>query len=779
MKINVKKWVPRRYAVGSFGILSSVVLLTSCGDKDKGDGVPSPGDAAYPERQLKVASADERAQQLSLLKLVPADAEAVVAVYDLPYLLDSIENSNIGGFLKGNLSDLSGVLEEIDIVDVEDEADAREVIVADAVVSAPSTDAWADECPVKELVIVSGKGKLPLITALSKDMSTIVASLTEGDLLASMINEGMDDEAMEQLVLGLLPKLEFLKQFDWAPGTTSAPLMIMADLKQDAALSAKTSWNQLQALAGMFSGGMAAAYNIKVGTTEFSGLRLDGKMLSQMLKSQGGMIPVDPTVVANFADGLAKGSLYLLAGFKDDVFILSICTNPEKQLVLPSKPSDSILGKKEVDFADQYLDKKASFACYMSPAYSKNLVDAYISYCETSKGFTAKTVNELNKQIKTMDMARINKDIDTLYNFDIDTLKKADVSNGLSMYGWYDKGLRVEWVGGIVAGKFDWENPASYSAAVEMPDAVLALSSSTTQEYGQRLTGMIESAGSLYWNIFMPVMLIQTDGMDEDLQKVNTVAAHIASTWELAKSLQPSFRNKGVFVVDLKGKVDVEKLAKQTGDEISADDAKIFAGMAVPRVAMAQGLNDRSKLAPAWEQFRTSTNDLLVKMDVKDFKLEEPSSEQKDGYTSYYYDCNKLMKEDKKPKPGFDVLISGAIGGVPAVTLNDQLYLVGSDRNFNYEVAGACKTSATVPADVYGPMAVYMKVNFAPLVKAVSELDAAAKESGTANKEAIGKISQINSFFKALGSDLRGLQYTVTKENGKAYTRLHVEASGK
>lgn len=752
MKLNIKKWVPGRRAGGCFSILCSVVLLSSCGDKEKATPeVPEP-----PQKERVVATPEQRAEKLGLLSMVPADAEAVLAVYDLPYMISSVEKSKLAQlFVNEKIMNASPA--DVDVVEVETEVDTTDLMGNETVTVTDTKITVADRCPVKEFVIAVGPGNKALVDAMVKDypkLYGVMAQAQMGSMMQMVTGSSMSDSQMQQeMIMKLmseLPNMELVKQLDFSPGSGAAPLIIMAELTPDMITEVKGYVNQAAGMGAMVSGGVVAPYSSKVGELDFTGIAVDGPMLSQMLKAQAGQMGgmIDAKTIDAVAERVAKGKLYLAVAFKGNALIAVLCTNPEKQLVLPAKAADSILSKDDCNFADQYLDKKASSAVYLTPAYTKSMVDLGIAYYEAEKDYMTGMFATLGEsgQVDKAAMEKMTGDFADIYNLSIKTLKMYDTSVACTAYAWYDKGLKTEFTMGDNK-VYDWSNPVAYSAVCDMPDAWLTYAASITDDYSRIGTEMLETVGRLVWDavgVVKSTPAVQNPQFDQYYGIAKDIQPGIVQIWDTAKGLQPAFRQQYAVAIDLNGTFPE---CKDGSCGISPEVAK---NGRIPRIAIVQGLADRSKLAPAWESINKTISQYTTKYGLGDLKLDKPSTEEKDGYTSYWYDCPML--------PGYDM---------PAVTLNDNIYVYGSSKAYNYEVAKQAKPAATISPVVYGPLGLYAKMNIEPMLKAAKQWEQAAPA---------GKLSKVSALMEALNADLKGISYTVSKEDGKIYVRMNLDA---
>lgn len=746
MKLYAKKWIPASLVSCSLGVLTSVAL-TSCDSKKQDDTTPA---ADAPVAEKKVASAKERADKLGLLAMVPAETEAYLAIYDLPYLIGAVEQSQTVKYLKQQSGDFD--FDELDIIEVDDGADAEALVAVSGKQDNPASASFASQCPVKELVIAYGPGQIDMLNALAKDYAKINETLMSPSagggmgmplmmqmMAGDMSVGGLNEDSLEQLK-GIIPQLELLKLIDFTPGEGMAPMIIMGTLTSDAMMQVKQGVNSAIGMAALGTNGMVAAHTAKVGELEYNGLAVKGEMIAPMLRMYKEQIPdLDPKVVEDLASRIEKGSLYILMAFKGDTAIAVICTNPEKQLALPAKAEDSILGKPQGNLADAYLDKKPAMAGYISPAFYKAAINCTVEvYKADIKTMTAmfKTLGSGEMSGKAADPVAVENTVEgftNLYGVIIDQMEKLDTSAGYSGYSWYDKGLKAEMVTADT-GDYNWSEPVIYSGVLDMPDAVLVSANSMTDAYSQRTTAVVENLIQYLWGLYGIIETSQGEG-SEYYQMATQLKPGALQLWGTVKGLQPAFSQQYGFALDMNGRLP------QIGDNLS----KLVADGRIPRISMVQGLKDRSKLGPAWEQIKATVNENAAKLVGDAWKLDDPVSEEKDGYTSYTYACPML--------PGYDM---------PAVTVANDIYVVGTSKAYNADVAKAAKAGKASRS------AMLMKVNIEPMAKAAEHW------SQIKGKER--QLGQIRDFFKALNADLKGISMSVDKQDDRIYMRGHIEA---
>lgn len=748
MKLYAKKWIPSSFVSCSLGILTSVAL-TSCDSKKQEDNTPA-GEAPVAEK--KVVSAQDRADKLGLLAMVPAETEAFFVAYDLPYLISAVEQSQTVKYLQKQ----SGDFEFDEIIEVDDGSDSEAVLTVSGQAGDTSSQSIADQCPVKELVIAYGPGQIELINALAKDYAKINEVLTSPSdvggmtapllsrlMMSSITDSSPDFESIQQLV-GILPQLELLKQIDFAPGDNMAPMIIMATLSSDAMMQVKQSVNDAVAMSGM-ANGLVEPHTVKVGELEYNGLVIKGEAIAPMIRMYKDQIPdVDPQVVENLAAGIGRGNLYIMMAFKGDTVIAAICTNPEKQLALPARAEDSILGKPAGSLADAWIDKKPAMAGYISPAFYKAVVDFYIQMYKSD----AQTMSAMFKMMGSGDMSGKPADpaalqnavegFTALYTQDlVGQMERLDTSAGYSGYAWYDQGLNMEFVTGGI-DDYNWDAPAAYTGVFDMPDVVAAYAGSMTEAYSQRSTALVEHMVQYMWGLYGVIETSQGEG-SEYYQMANQLKPGVVKLWGIAKGVQPAFSQQYGVAIDINGKLPE---CKNGMCDIPAD---VVANGRIPRVTMVQGLKDRSKLGPAWEATKGVINEYAAQLVGDAVKLDDPASEEKDGLTSYSYECPVL--------PGYDM---------PAVTIGNDIYMIGTSKAYNYEVGKALKASK---ASKYAFQA---QLNIEPMLKAADQW------SKTKGKER--QLGQVRDFFKALNADLKGISMSADRQEGKVHVRAHIEA---
>lgn len=750
--------VSRSLYLGAISVFCGVVLLASCGgDKEKDASLPG----ASPKKDAVVATPEQRAEKLGLMSMVPAEASSVLAVYDLPYLVGSVKGSGLGQFLDNKGIPLAPS-DDVEIVEVEGTVtigveDSETVVkteidipVKDVVIATGGNTVGID-IPVKDVVIATGGNTVEILNALAEDYAKWTAYNCGHIMPLNLLGELPDAEVMQKEVMEMVASFKILDFVDFSPGKGMAPLLMLAEVSEETAGQVKSSVNQMLPVAAMFSQGAVTMHSGKHGGIDFSGIAVDGKALSSLLKKNLANAPLklDQKKLDEVFEKISTGKLYVLLGSKGNTMIAAICTNPEEQLNLPATPADSILAK--LDFADRYLDKKAALAGYATADLYKALMNYSIKQQEAlNEGIAAlaKAVSGKKPEVKPYADAFVENSKIAISEI-TSQYKAYDTSVPVTAYGWYDAGLMLESVSGDYSA-FDWTNPVEMSGVCDMPDVVFAGAASLSDFYVSSSIKLMESLAGAAWNGFQVYVNLKGDEKTAGIYEMaKKVVPMVQKIWAVSKDGSTAFGNQYAGVLDMKGSLP----------RMECLDENITAKGCLPRFASMQNLKDRAKVESTLTAVFDVYNQWANEMGM-DLKIKESAKEEKDGYTSHLYQYTGKFAEQEPAKSIFKLYMHNE----PATTLNDKVCIGGTAKALNYEMAKAAKPASKVNPEVYGSLGACIKFDVQTLNKAINQW-------GELN---LGD-EKVFIALDAFTSDIKEVRVTVSKEDGKVYSRFHVK----
>ncbi len=181
---------------------------------------------------------------------------------------------------------------------------------------------------------------------------------------------------------------------------------------------------------------------------QWRGVHYSGEKIAQGLqKRKDGLSDSEQVFKDNAAD-LAKREAYMLFAIQGNKLLVSVCTDPAKEIKIAKTPQESILATDKVAFADPVLDKNPDILFFIDKSFSDAL-PAVLNRLDLSQG----TLN----QIKLMQAAPIS---------------------GLM---WQDKGIHFELAYGQDKS-FDPARTLKLASMADLPSTILYTESINTKE---------------------------------------------------------------------------------------------------------------------------------------------------------------------------------------------------------------------------------------------------------------------------------------------------------
>lgn len=181
---------------------------------------------------------------------------------------------------------------------------------------------------------------------------------------------------------------------------------------------------------------------------QWRGVHYSGAKIAQGLqKRKDGLSDSEQVFKDNAAD-LAKREAYMLFAIQGNKLLVSVCTDPAKEIKIAKTPQESILATDKVAFADARLDKNPDILFFIDKSFSDAL-PAVLNRLDLSQG----TLN----QIKLMQAAPIS---------------------GLM---WQDKGIHLELAYGQDKS-FDPARTLKLASMADQPSTILYTESINTKE---------------------------------------------------------------------------------------------------------------------------------------------------------------------------------------------------------------------------------------------------------------------------------------------------------
>lgn len=239
---------------------------------------------------------------------------------------------------------------------------------------------------------------------------------------------------------------------------------------------------------------------------------------------------------------------------------------------------------------------------------------------------------------------------------------------------WWEKGLNVAWEGGVNASTVPvLSAPSRFSPLLDDSSIVLGVS-------GQ---GSAAGLGRAYFEALARLAhtttatLIQAGvGGDQAAQTLqwadDAVLPPLLEIYASTKAIwQKGLGNDGVLILDIGGKMPALPGLPPAGADVP-----------LPRLVIAQDIQNRTLIGTAWQNSEAALQRLLKGIPApQPIELPQVMTRKKDGLTSYFYTL---------PLESEEVL--------PCVSLTDQLFMLGTSRPQQQQLAASVKKAGSALA---------------------------------------------------------------------------------
>ncbi len=326
-----------------------------------------------------------------------------------------------------------------------------------------------------------------------------------------------------------------------------------------------------------------------------------------------------------------------------------------------------------------------------------------------------------------------------------------------------DGGPRLE-SHGSTDGMLDFASHSRLAALGDDPDAAMFFNLCADARYSERSMDYMEALFETGYALMMRIMEVPADTppspfdpfaflRQQTLTFNNDFRGDLVNIWRsLAHDVRNGLGHESAVIVDLKGTVPALPGA-----------AKPLAGIGnSPRVTYLAPVTDREKLASAWPTIHQSASRIVARageLSEREFPMPNAVRSETGGLSSWFL-----------PLPYFDDEF------LPAVTLDDSWFAVGTSRNQSVELIQ--RLGDLAPRDGGG---MRFHVNFPRIVEAQRAQMTALAEKRDAILEA-GDLSEeeFDSTLKSIESIVNGLEdfgrleARSWEENGVVRSRIHL-----
>ncbi len=617
-------------------------------------------------------SAEERAAKLGFAQYLPADTEMVMSYYNAEQSAKQLQALKLYGVIVGGLEDMGADemeddLEEEDMLEDEDLLEDEEILEDETV--APDADEADedDDAILEDEVIVEGEAgpeeedeRNSAWTLLGREVTIALgktAAEQTGRLLtmnrrmayfqARAMGRAAQDYArtgnMEEFSATLASELEIDGLMnalveDPEAGTalleqTEIPPLYMAfranegELEQNAQLV-----NGPMAMFAM-AGEMAIPVEYETGGVAFIGYKLLGAKIAETLEAERASMDetMNPETVDALLAALRKKNLVVVTGTIGDYVVMMI-GGDEKTLVLSPNLGESLVALDEMAFVDPYADRDL-----VAMIYGDQQLLNTVAKEGGGLGIYALGLREGISGGEALGDTRNIEGLLQIIAEREDALNALGGANDFGLVAFGEDGLKIESIGGYDRGSVDWSRPTDLAHLGGNPDNLLFLNIPSNAVYDEALSSYVEAIFETAYAVTMKASGLEIEAPElEQLKQYGKLfdekfRVDVLGLWEaLSGKFAEGIGNEIALVVDLKGSVPaVPGLPQGVVDEGKA-----------PRVTMVAPVEDRSKLAEAWQQMDVRATSLLgtfSEMRGEKIPMQKPISSERDGMTTWFF----------------------------------------------------------------------------------------------------------------------------------------------
>lgn len=625
------------------------MLLSGCGDEKKpepgggGDGGDG-GAAVVDPAPVATLSADERAASLGIVRYLPADTEALIAVYNGNDVLKRIKSLKLWKFLEEQ-----GAMDEIGVPGDLGESGADEF--------GPGTVFG------EEFFLATGPGtgeQLANLLRLNNRMSHMQMKMVV-QMLAAMVSGGGDgpsDLDYEQIILNLIKDPE--SGIGVIERASMPPLVLGFKASGEAGEAAA---QEIAALVEMMGEGeeMVEPVSFKQAGAEFAGYRVIGSKFAEMMREEAveEMSEVlDPAEIERLLKAIAAKNIVVASGTVGD-YVLILAGSSVEQCKLADKAVNSLAGNSDLGFVDQYAGKEMVALTYGT----KGLIDAVT---KESGGFQT-MAGGIREGLAETDAFGDTRDIEALLQIigEREDALLATVENSTGgLVAFFDQGFRLESFGGSCSPMATDPKATHQLAGIgEGEDVVFFSNWTSTEEYGKLVTAYVEALGETSYAIASKAAELEIEDGDfrqfsEGFQMFDSrLRDPVLRLWkELSGNFAEGLGEEAALVIDLSGTVPpVPGLPQELVDN----------GVA-PRISYMCPVKDRAKLQQAWGGIDAASRELLKvasEFAEEEIPMQKPTSSESNGLKTWWFQA-PFFTDDF----------------MPSVTLDDEWFVASTSK---------------------------------------------------------------------------------------------------
>ena len=315
-------------------------------------------------------------------------------------------------------------------------------------------------------------------------------------------------------------------------------------------------------------------------------------------------------------------------------------------LKIPTKPEDSLLANKGMDFLKNYGDKDVRILLFGEDEALNTMAGSNEVLGSMAKGLKA-GLSEAEVFGDTRDIqallghvARVEGKIFDMFEY-----------GRTGLVGFIEEGFKLESHALGNLPTLDTETAHTFAGLGDMEDVVFFSNSRSNPEFTSKMHDMMDSLGEAAYLMASRVSEMDIDDGDfrdfrEGFKMFDEMgAADLKGIWgALSTDWAEGTGNEGAIIIDTKG--TMPKVPEVPG-------VLIEKGL-IPRIAYVTPMTDRAKMTSAWTTIEKSIVKILKtvkEMDGPEIPMQEIDDNTKDGVT-YYSTAIQFSTKDARPVVG-------------------------------------------------------------------------------------------------------------------------------
>ncbi|MCP5544549.1 MAG: hypothetical protein H7A49_11660 [Akkermansiaceae bacterium] len=472
--------------------------------------------------------------------------------------------------------------------------------------------------------------------------------------------------------------------------------------------------------------------------------------ISKLPQGAGYLDGVPADQVDEFLNALRDLRFTMASGTVDGRVLLYI-GNGTDGLRLAATPEESLAGTPALRWTSAFAEQRTHAVFYLSEAMVASM-PALLDHSPEWNSLAAAVREPIREQ-------RAFREILHAMAGNSEVLAKRDASP-LTIVCYSDEGLRLESRGGWPHPGLDYEKPLAMADVALVDRPVMRAHWMQSRARNHVEWSQVENYGALIEAIAEEILVRNEPGDSPSIVPVEEVRRGFREVREMNRAYREEFRegvgDEVAVIVDLKGEVPaIPGITEEEAERIGS----------IPRFLVARPVRDRAKIDACGKSLETQWRGLTAwasEISGNELPLLVPQSIESGGLVTWY-----------PPAP--------FIGGdfVPGVTMNDDLWMLGTSRSLASGFAKAVESASG--GEQTG---VVVDIDFAPVRDWFGDVyrrnqidfDKSVDESLAEARDKLGKVPDGKWMFDSLRR-LEGIHYRHRMEDGVPRSSLHIRVS--